>query len=74
MPEIMTVLGPIAPGELGFTSMHEHVLYDGHCFRRRFGNLIPPNPPVKVIPASARTAGAPKSPTTPTPTPASTRR
>ena len=48
MPEIMTVLGPIAPEELGFTSMHEHILYDGQCFRRRFGNLIPPNPPVKV--------------------------
>src|SRR3972149_7445566 len=48
MPEIMTVLGPIAPKELGFTSMHEHVLYDGECFRRRFGSLIPPGPPVKV--------------------------
>ena len=48
MAEIMTVLGPIAPEELGFTSMHEHVLYDGRCFRRRFGNLIPPNPPVKL--------------------------
>jgi phosphotriesterase-related protein len=48
MPEIMTVQGPIAPGDLGFTSMHEHVLYDGRCFRRRFGNLIPPDPPVKL--------------------------
>jgi phosphotriesterase-related protein len=48
MAEIMTVLGPIAPEELGFTSMHEHVLYDGHCFRRRFGHLIPPDAPVKV--------------------------
>ena len=48
MPEIMTVLGPIAPEELGFTSMHEHILYDGHCFRRRFGNLIPADAPVKV--------------------------
>jgi predicted metal-dependent phosphotriesterase family hydrolase len=48
MPEIMTVLGPIAPGEAGFTSMHEHVLYDGRCFRRRFGSLIPPDPPVKL--------------------------
>ena len=48
MPEIMTVLGPIAPAELGFTSMHEHILYDGHCFRRRFGHLIPPDAPVKV--------------------------
>ncbi len=48
MAEIMTVLGPIAPEELGFTSMHEHVLYDGQCFRRRFGNLIPSDAPVKV--------------------------
>ena len=48
MAEIMTVLGPIAPEELGFTSMHEHVLYDGQCFRRRFGNLIPADAPVKV--------------------------
>jgi phosphotriesterase-related protein len=48
MPEIMTVLGPIAPRELGFTSMHEHILYDGRCFRRRFGSLIPPDPPVKL--------------------------
>ncbi len=29
MAEIMTVLGPIAPHELGFTSMHEHILLDG---------------------------------------------
>ena len=48
MPEIMTVLGPIAPEELGFTSMHEHVLYDGHCFRRRFGHLLPADAPVKI--------------------------
>jgi phosphotriesterase-related protein len=48
MSEIMTVLGPIGPEELGFTSMHEHVLYDGQCFRRRFGSLIPPDPPVKL--------------------------
>jgi len=48
MAEIMTVLGPIAPEELGFTSMHEHILYDGRCFRRRFGSLIPPDPPVKL--------------------------
>jgi phosphotriesterase-related protein len=48
MSEIMTVQGPIAPGDLGFTSMHEHVLYDGSCFRRRFGNLIPADAPVKL--------------------------
>lgn len=28
MAEIMTVLGPIAPESLGFTSMHEHILLD----------------------------------------------
>jgi phosphotriesterase-related protein len=37
MPQIMTVLGPISPQDLGFTSMHEHILYDGSVFRRRFG-------------------------------------
>ena len=36
MSEIMTVNGPIDPEDLGFTSMHEHILYDGRVFRRRF--------------------------------------
>jgi phosphotriesterase-related protein len=48
MAEIMTVLGPIAPEELGFTSMHEHILYDGRCFRNRFEAYLPPDPPVKA--------------------------
>jgi phosphotriesterase-related protein len=29
MKQIMTILGPIAPEELGPTSMHEHILMDG---------------------------------------------
>lgn len=46
MAEIMTVRGPIAPGALGFTSMHEHVLCDAGVFLRRHGALIPPDAPV----------------------------
>ena len=46
MAEIMTVRGPIAPGALGFTSMHEHILCDAGVFLRRHGALIPPNAPV----------------------------
>lgn len=33
--KIMTVCGPIAPEQLGFTSMHEHVLSDCSMFRSR---------------------------------------
>ena len=29
MKKILTVLGPIKPEELGFTTMHEHVIMDG---------------------------------------------
>jgi len=47
MPEIMTAQGPISPEELGFTSMHEHVLYEGRCFRERFEAHIPADAPVK---------------------------
>jgi phosphotriesterase-related protein len=32
---IMTVCGPIAPKQLGFTSMHEHILSDCSMFRSR---------------------------------------
>jgi predicted metal-dependent phosphotriesterase family hydrolase len=35
MPKITTVLGPIEPDALGFTSMHEHVLYDGTVYFKR---------------------------------------
>ena len=48
MAEIMTVRGPIAPHELGFTSMHEHILCDASVFLRRHGALIPPNAPVSL--------------------------
>lgn len=33
--KIMTVCGPIAPEQLGFTSMHEHILSDCSMFRNR---------------------------------------
>ncbi|MBI5119315.1 phosphotriesterase [Candidatus Poribacteria bacterium] len=46
MPEITTVLGPIAPHELGFTSMHEHIVCDMSIFRRRYEDLLPENLPV----------------------------
>lgn len=36
MPQkIMSVCGPIAPEQLGFTSMHEHILSDCSMFRNR---------------------------------------
>jgi phosphotriesterase-related protein len=48
MPEIMTVRGSIASADLGFTSMHEHVLYDGRIFRERFESFIPADAPVEA--------------------------
>jgi phosphotriesterase-related protein len=39
--EIRTVLGPIPPGKLGFTSMHEHVLLDLRVYRRLYEDRIP---------------------------------
>ncbi|MCL2495939.1 MAG: phosphotriesterase, partial [Clostridiales bacterium] len=41
--QIMTVLGPIAPEELGFTSMHEHIMFQGAVLARRLRSLIPEN-------------------------------
>jgi len=41
MGEIITVQGAIAPNELGFTSMHEHVLVDVTLFRDIWLDLIP---------------------------------
>jgi len=39
---IMTVRGPIGPTELGFTSMHEHILVDlAKCYRERFQKMLP---------------------------------
>ncbi|RJP70315.1 MAG: phosphotriesterase [Candidatus Abyssobacteria bacterium SURF_17] len=46
MSEITTVAGPIAPHELGFTSMHEHIVCDMSIFRRRYEDLLPGNLPV----------------------------
>lgn len=46
MAQIMTVNGPIAPEALGFTSMHEHTLYNGRFMRDRFAPLIPDDAPV----------------------------
>lgn len=46
MAEITTVLGPIAPHELGFTSMHEHIVCDTSIFRRRYEDLLPEDLPV----------------------------
>lgn len=39
----MTVRGPIAPEELGFTSLHEHILCDvSECYRGRYRKILPP--------------------------------
>jgi phosphotriesterase-related protein len=47
MNEVMTVLGPVPDGELGFTSMHEHVLYDGTVYFKRTEGKFPESMPVK---------------------------
>ena len=41
MEEVVTVLGPIPASELGFTSMHEHVLYDGTVYFNRTEGKFP---------------------------------
>jgi phosphotriesterase-related protein len=46
MAEITTVLGPIAPTDLGFTSMHEHTVCDMSIFRKRYEFMLPENLPV----------------------------
>ncbi len=44
MKTIMTVLGPINPEELGFTTMHEHVMMDGGwVLRKRYNTQLPSN-------------------------------
>ena len=48
MAEIMTMLGPIAPDELGFTSMHEHILLDASIFRQRWKKVFPKDVPAPV--------------------------
>ncbi|NLN83593.1 MAG: phosphotriesterase [Firmicutes bacterium] len=46
--QIMTVLGPIAPEELGLTSMHDHIFMDGGWVLRKrreeLGTMPPKNP------------------------------
>ncbi|HLC27924.1 MAG TPA: hypothetical protein VJL07_00570 [Dehalococcoidia bacterium] len=40
----LTVRGPIEPADLGFTSMHEHILVDvAKCYRERFQKALPGN-------------------------------
>lgn len=46
MKEVMTVLGPVAPEDLGFTSMHDHILVDVWVWRREWESLIPEDVPV----------------------------
>jgi len=43
---VMTVLGPVPMTELGFTSMHDHVLWDGRGYRRRWETQLPKDGPV----------------------------
>lgn len=41
MQQIMTVLGPIAPENFGFTTMHEHVMMDGGwVLRERYNSVL----------------------------------
>jgi phosphotriesterase-related protein len=42
----MTVLGPVAPEEFGFTSMHEHIMLDMSVWMRNYGAHIPDYIPV----------------------------
>jgi len=39
MAYIQTVQGRIDPADLGVTSMHEHILYDGTIYRQRFVDM-----------------------------------
>lgn len=49
MPKIMTVLGEIKPEELGFTSMHEHIMMEGgRPVRSRYESQIPKSIKVKI--------------------------
>src|SRR5450756_2860054 len=46
---IMTVRGPITPDQLGFASLHEHILCDlADCYRDRYrwGNVLMPDWPL----------------------------
>jgi phosphotriesterase-related protein len=47
---IMTVRGPITPDQLGFTSLHEHILCDlADCFRDRFRRANVPMPDQPLV-------------------------
>jgi phosphotriesterase-related protein len=50
LKKIMTVCGPIEPEQLGFTSMHEHILSDCSMFRNRIRKtcFVPSRHSVKV--------------------------
>lgn len=47
MTHIMTVNGPIKPEDLGFTSMHEHILVNSSVFQKKLEELALEDPPVK---------------------------
>jgi phosphotriesterase-related protein len=50
--KIMTTAGPIAPEELGWTSMHEHILMNGRVLRNNMKPIenppIPPEEPMSI--------------------------
>ena len=48
MTEVMTVSGPIASDSLGLTSMHEHIVYDGSIYRKRWMKSLPPEDQLPV--------------------------
>ncbi len=48
MAEVMTVSGPIPAADLGLTSMHEHIVYDGSIYRSRWMENLPPEDQLPV--------------------------
>ncbi len=45
--KVRTVRGPIAPEQLGFTSLHEHILCDlSDCFRDRYRKILTADAPM----------------------------
>jgi len=42
--QILTVTGPIEPSGLGFTSMHDHLMFDGRYLVERHRRNMPDNP------------------------------
>jgi phosphotriesterase-related protein len=41
--KIMTVSGPVAPENLGFTSMHDHIMFNGSVLGKRLRASLPPH-------------------------------